>query len=113
MSYSQEYVDHLLELLGGFGDCRARPMFGGVGIYRDDLMFGLVAGDVFYLKADETNRQEFVRRGLGKFRYLRSGKPCYLSYYEVPAEALDDVETMCAWAQAAWEVALRARQDHA
>ena len=56
MPQRSDFVEHLLELLAGFGTTQARRMFGGVGIFRDDLMFGLVSGDVLYLKADDTTR---------------------------------------------------------
>lgn len=37
----------------GRGEIRSRRMFGGHGIYRDDLMFAIVADDVLYLKAED------------------------------------------------------------
>jgi DNA transformation protein len=106
-----DFVEHLLELLAGFGTTQARRMFGGVGIFRDDLMFGLVSGDVLYLKADDTTRHQFESRGLKQFSYVRQGKPCHLSYYEVPAAALDDADTMQEWASQAYAVARHANKD--
>lgn len=99
-----------MESLAGFGLTQARPMFGGVGIFRDDFMFGLVVDDVLYLKADDSTRQQFESLGQKQFSYIRQGKPCRLSYYEVPAEALDDPATMQNWASLAWAVARRAKQ---
>ena len=40
-----EFVQSLLELMEPLGPVSARRMFGGYGIYRDGLMFGLVADD--------------------------------------------------------------------
>ncbi len=37
--------------MAGFGPVAVKRMFGGAGIYRDGLMFALVADDVLYLKA--------------------------------------------------------------
>lgn len=43
---------------------RARNMFGGVGVYSDDLFFALMDDDVLYLKVDDVNRARFEARGL-------------------------------------------------
>ena len=37
------FISYLLELLAPFGNVRAKKMFGGHGIFKDELMFGLVA----------------------------------------------------------------------
>ena len=38
-----EFVVHCLELLGSVGAVRSRRMFGGHGIYVDELFVGLIA----------------------------------------------------------------------
>ena len=50
------FISYLLELLAPFGNVRAKKMFGGHGIFKDELMFGLVADETLYLKADDGNR---------------------------------------------------------
>ena len=35
-----------MELLAPFGNVRAKRMFGGYGIFKDELMFGLVADEI-------------------------------------------------------------------
>ncbi len=54
-----EFVDYLKEVFEQFGQIRARKMFGGYGIYHDGVMFGLVADDTLYLKADENTAPYF------------------------------------------------------
>ena len=107
MPTRNEFVDHLVELLAPLGNVRARAMFGGYGVYRNDLMFGMVTDDVFYLKADDTNRPDFEAIGLGPFIYRGRGKEMPMPYYQAPAEALDNSEAMCRWAAPAYEAALR------
>lgn len=46
-----EFVDNLDEVFALFGAVRAKRMFGGYGLYHDNLVFGLVADEVLYLKA--------------------------------------------------------------
>lgn len=47
MGSDSGFVAHLLELLEPFEGVAAKRMFGGYGIFRDGIMFGLVADGVF------------------------------------------------------------------
>ena len=107
MPKSNEFVDYLLERLEPFGQVTARAMFGGYGIYHNQLMFGLVADDMLYLKVDNINRKEFEERKLQPFVYVKQGKAMKMSYYQVPEEALDNSDETCRWAELAYSAALR------
>ena len=111
MSDSSEFINYLVELLAPFGNVRARRMFGGCGIFKDDLMFGLVVEETLYLKVDDANRADFDARGLERFVYYKKGKPTYLSYYEAPEEALDNSEDMQTWAGKSFAAAIRSRTN--
>lgn len=104
-----EFVAHLAEVFAGFGRITSRRMFGGHGIYHDGLMFGLVADEQLYLKADAVSRQQFTDLGLTPFTYLRQGKAAQLSYYLAPEEIFDDPDAARHWARLAFEAALRGR----
>ncbi|MDE0286250.1 MAG: TfoX/Sxy family protein [Gammaproteobacteria bacterium] len=110
MDQCPEFISYLVELLAPFGNVRAKRMFGGYGIFKDELMFGLVADETFYLKADGVNRTDFEARGLERFVYYKKGKPMYLSYYQAPEEALDNSEDMLAWAEKSFAAAVRAHR---
>ncbi len=107
MRNSPVFVSYVMELLAPFGNVRARRMFGGHGIFRDELMFGIIANETLYLKADDENRADFEARGLERFVYYKKGKPMYLSYYQAPEEALEDSGDMLAWAQKSFAAAVR------
>jgi DNA transformation protein len=109
MARPSEFVSHLLELLAPLGDVSARAMFGGWGIYEGGRMFGLVAYETFYVKADDGNRADFTTCGLAPFHYeTKNGRREVMSYYTVPADALDSSSMLCAWAQKGIEAAQRA-----
>lgn len=108
MAADSEFVSYLLELMESFGVVSARKMFGGYGIYRDGLMFGLVADDMLYLKVDEQNREDFEERDLQAFEYDKKGKKMKMSYYQAPEDAMENSEEMCVWAGKAFAAALRA-----
>ena len=107
-SPDQEFADYVVELIRTSGPVRAQRMFGGHGLFREGLMFGLIADGVLYLKADRVTDGEFKRKGLPAFSYLKQGKRFTLSYYQIPDEALDSGGVMRRWADEAYAVALRA-----
>lgn len=110
MPERSEFVEYLLEMLAPCGPVRARAMFGGYGIYLGELAIGLVADDVFYLKADDGNRPEFEALGLGAFSYSRQGREIVMSYFEVPPDAIDDPDELCRWARQAYDAAGRSEK---
>ncbi len=112
MKATSEFVTWIVDQLEPLGAVRARAMFGGYGVYRADLMFALVAGDVLYLKADEASSGAFEARGTGPFVYSgkKDGRPVRMSYWEVPSDVLEDAEALVAWARVAIGVAERSRK---
>jgi DNA transformation protein and related proteins len=101
-------VDHILDLLRPWGTVGAKRMFGGVGLYRGGVMFGLVSDDRLYLKVDEAEPGEDARERREPFRYTRAGRTVALSYRAVPETLLDSEEALQDWSRKAWEAALRA-----
>ncbi len=110
MAKRNEFVDYLLELVAPAGGITSRAMFGGHGIYRDGLIFGIVIDDVFYLKVDDVNRGEFEARGLEPFLFesKNKAKKVAMSYYQCPEDAMESPAMMREWAHGAVAAALRA-----
>jgi DNA transformation protein len=81
-------------------------MFGGSGLFRNDLMFGLVADDEVYFKTDAVNLEEFESRGLEPFIY--GPKQQAMSYRKPPSEALESTDLFCQWAEIGYAAAVRA-----
>jgi DNA transformation protein len=102
-------VDHCLELLAPLGAARARRMFGGHGLYVDDLFVAIIALDRLYLKVDDDSRPRFEAAGCEPFVYDAKGSPVTMSYWTVPAEAMESPALMQPWARLAIAAALRAR----
>ena len=105
-----EFVSYVVESLRALGGVSARRMFGGHGIYKDGLMFALVADEQLYLKVDDGNRSAYAAAGLAAFSYSAKGKLIQLSYHEAPSAGFDDPDVLCAWARDAYAAALRAKK---
>ncbi len=110
MVASHELVAHVLELLAPLGHPRSLRMFGGHGIYVDDLFIALVLFERLYLKADDQTRAAFEAARCEPFTYEgKKGDVHVMSYWTAPADALESSEEMRPWARRAMEAALRAK----
>ena len=106
---SAALVDHCLELLAPLGAVRAKRMFGGHGLYIDDLFVAIIAFERLYLKVDAQTQAAFEAAGCAPFVYDGKGTPVTMSYRTVPAEAMESPHLMQPWARLAIAAALRAR----
>ena len=100
MTVSSDYLAYVLEQLSGLGDVESRRMFGGAGLYCGEYFFGLISGDdVLYLRADDTNRADYIARGMAAFRPYRNRPRVSMHYYEVPGDVLDNARALTTWAE--------------
>ncbi len=104
-----EFVDLCLELLSPLGAVRSRRMFGGHGLYVDDLFIAIVASGRLYVKADATTTARFSDAGCEPFAYSAKGKAVTLNYWAPPAEAMESPALMAPWARLGVQAALSAR----
>ncbi len=106
------FVSHCLELLAALsrdaGGVRARRLFGGFGIYADDIMVALIADERLYLKTDADTQPAFAAAGCGPFVFRARGREMATSYWSAPPDALDSAAAMVPWAQLAMRAALQA-----
>lgn len=104
------FKDYVVDQLRALGGASARAMFGGFGIYKGGVMFGLIASDELYFKVDETNQPDFAARKSKPFVYEGKGKPISMSYWRVPDDVLEDPDEIKTWAMKAYDVALKKRE---
>ena len=99
MGVSRDYLAYILEQLAGLGQVRSQRMFGGAGLYCDETFFGIITDDTLYLRADEATRVQFTSRGMQPFRPYPERPQVSMSYYEVPAEVLEEAAELIAWSR--------------
>jgi len=98
MATNPDYKAFVLELLSPIYPVTARNMFGGVGIYADDLMCALITSDdELFFKADDTNRADYEAANAEQFMRM--------PYFAVPAEILEDQEQLELWLDKSIEAA--------
>ncbi len=97
---TSDFVDYVVQdLLSGLDSVRARAMFGGWGIYKDGVILGIIVDDELYFKVGPGNQAKYESHGSQPFTYESRGKSIAMSYWEVPAEVMDDREAILLWAQ--------------
>jgi DNA transformation protein and related proteins len=105
VSLSRGYLDYVLGQLAALGAVSARRMFGGAGLYAGERFFGLVSGDVLYLRVSDASRADYRARGMAAFRPFADRPHLSEHYFEVPAEVLEDADQLCVWAGRALQAA--------
>ncbi|MFC1969853.1 TfoX/Sxy family protein [Chloroflexota bacterium] len=98
MKRTSEYLEYVMEKLSPLGQIKSRAMFGGYGIFHEGVMFALIADDNLYFKVNESNRDDYQKAGSQPF-------PHGMSYWEVPAEVLEDNSKLPIWAESSLAIA--------
>lgn len=102
-----DFIEYLTEILAPLGSVRSKRMFGGVGIYIDNLFCAIIVDDVLYFKGDDDNEDQFDASKCPPFTYEKNGSTFSMRYYRVPDEAMDDAGEMLRWARLGLAAALR------
>jgi DNA transformation protein and related proteins len=113
MAVTEDFLQYVLEQLAGVGHVTPRRMFGAVGLYHDERFFGIIAGDTLYFKVNDSNRRDYEARGMDRFRPYADRPQLSMTYYEVPADILEDAEECGVWARNSVSIAAVAAKQAA
>ncbi len=103
MATSPEYKEYVLEQLAPIHPVWSRNMFGGVGLYSEEVeaIFALItSSDELFFKVDEENRADYEAIGAEQFENM--------PYFAPPADALEDEDELRTWVEKSVDVARRA-----
>ncbi len=93
------FRDFVLEQLGAVGGVSCRSMFGGYGLYREKLFFGIIFKGRIYFKVSDESRPHYAAAGKKPFKPY-AGKTM-TSFYEVPEDVLESTPKIAEWAETA------------
>ena len=86
---SGEFIVNKLRSIAGIS---SKKMFGGVGIFHEGKMFGIIdSKGKSFMKVNESNIKDFEELGS-----LKHGK---MPYYAIPDEILKDDKKLISWAK--------------
>ncbi|MEO8064854.1 MAG: TfoX/Sxy family protein [Pseudomonadota bacterium] len=101
-----QFLAHILEQLDAIGRLHSRRMFGAVGLYSGELFFGLIDDDTVFFKSDDSNNADYTARNMPRFMPFPDRPEAVMAYYQVPADIIEDAESLVAWARKSVGVAL-------
>ena len=85
-------------------------MFGGHGIFKDALMFALIADEVVYFKVDAQSQPDFEAAGGEPFVYVKNGKPMTMSYWRLAEPCPTADGDLWRWSHLAHQAAQRQKR---
>lgn len=105
----------LYDVMAGINGVTSRRTIGGSFIlYKDGIIFGLVAESQLYFKVDEQNKQLFIDRQSRPFTYQnQEGTDVALSYFEVPDEVLENKQLLREWIDQSCAASTRSKKQRA
>lgn len=99
------FVEYITDILSSIKEVKTRKMFGGYGIYCNNVMFAVIIDNELYFKADNTLAEEYKKFDSFPFTYQRDNKTIALSYWYVPSEVIEDTELLETWFNKSLELA--------
>ncbi len=97
------FVDYVLDTLSSFGNIKARKMFGGYGIYKDNTFFAIIADDILYFKAGKGEQSFYESQDSKPFLYEKNGKRLAMNYWQCPADVLENHDLLTLWVKKSLE----------
>ena len=111
MPLSPGFSDYVVELVSGLGRVQAKRMFGGAGLFRDGVMFGVLISDVVYFRVDEALKADLAAQGSEPWVYVRQGEAREMGYWRMPETAADDPDEAAAIARRAYAAAVKRKAE--
>jgi len=90
------YASEQLTFLGRISN---RAIFGGVGIFCDDRLLGIVYDEVLYLHTDKSNLADYESRGMPQFKPYPNAFDLTTDHHQVPSDIVQDPQQLKLWAQ--------------
>ena len=106
-SKDDSFVEYICDQLVDFEIVTYKAMFGGYGLYCGDAFFGIVFDGRLYFKTDDASRSQYESWESEPFQ--PNAKQTLKSYYEVPAEIIENATDLVPWAEDAYRVATTVR----
>ena len=109
MAVNEQTVLYIKDQLSEFADVEIKKMFGGVGIFLEGIMFGMITSkELFMLRVGEANIQDFEAKGSKPLNSEKKGKG--MPYWEVPTDVVEDRKELKTWANKAYDIAVAAKK---
>lgn len=93
------FKDFVLDQLADLRGLTCRAMFGGYGLRYRETFFGIIHKGRLYFKVTPETVESYRAMGTKPFRV--TSRMTLKTYYEVPADILEDAALLAEWAETA------------
>jgi DNA transformation protein and related proteins len=108
MVASDSFAEFLREQFSPLGRLAFRRMFGKTGVFRDGVMFAMVADNTLYVRVDDESKATFKEAAaFPPLNYSKKGFAIDLAFWRVPERLFDEPDELLVWARAALAAADR------
>lgn len=99
MGKNKDFHDYIMfDVFSGLDGISSKSMFGGFGFWRHGKIFAIITDGRLYFKVGEENKKDYEKRGSRPFVYRGAkGRDIEMSYYELPADIMEDKEALVEW----------------
>ena len=108
MRVRSELASYVEEQLAFLGRISTKSIFGGIGIFVDERLLGIVMEDKLYLHTDANNLQVYRQRGMPQFKPYPNAFDLTTDHHQVPAEIVDNPTLLKQWGEQALAAAIEA-----
>ena len=99
MAKSEGFKDFVLDQLADLRGLTCRAMFGGYGLRYREVFFGIIHKGRLYFRVTPETVSAYQAMGTKPFRVTST--MTLKTYYEVPADILEDAALLAEWAETA------------
>jgi len=99
MAKTDGFKDFVLDQLADLRGLSCRAMFGGYGLRYREVFFGIIHKGRVYFKVTPETVTRYKEQRMKPFRV--SSTMTLRTYYEVPADILEDAAQLAEWAETA------------
>lgn len=112
MASDKGFHDYLLhDVFADIDGITSRAMFGGYGIYKNSVIFAIIAEGKLYFKVGEGNKADYEAHGSKPFVYVgHNGKPYEMSYWELPTDILENKDKLLLWVEKSFAVKSKSKK---
>jgi DNA transformation protein len=108
MRVKSELASYVEEQLAFLGRISTKSIFGGIGIFIDERLLGIVMDDKVYLHTDASNLRAYQERGMPQFKPYPNAFDLTTDHHQVPPEIVDDAALLKQWGEQALAAAIEA-----
>ncbi|MFA7286240.1 MAG: HAD-IA family hydrolase [Patescibacteria group bacterium] len=98
VTHGNAFHDYVMyDLLRNIEGISSRPMFGSYGLYKEGTIFGIIADEQLFFKADRFTDFYFKDEGSAQFTYEANGRTVLMPYWQLPERVMDDNDELRLW----------------